>query len=377
MVTSRRGDRVNSARAVELKIKNFAHLEDVRLVLGDLTVLVGPHGAGKSLALQWLKVAIDGRQVVDALKAAGHRTEPSNVLIDLIFGTGMAPAWKDGATEVCLDRKPVSPRNISRIGSGQERLLFVPAQRSMLISDGWAYPFRRLNADTPAVARLFSQHLFDLFVGRNSSELFPDPGRLSREVVDRIDAAVFRGGKVGIKEDRHHVRRLRLVFGDVSLPFMAWTAGQREFAPLLFGLYQLLPSAQKRKREETGWVVIEEPEMGLQPQAITVVLWLILDLMQRGYRVVISTHSPHVLTMLWMVRQIKLNREGWRAACDGFNMSPSRQSQKVAEAALVKDYRAYLFHFNESGKVVSQDISEAATPHEALGESTLGLSYDT
>ena len=41
-----------------LAIKNFAHLSDVSIALGDLTVLVGEQGTGKSLVLQWLKTAL-------------------------------------------------------------------------------------------------------------------------------------------------------------------------------------------------------------------------------------------------------------------------------------------------------------------------------
>ena len=59
-----------STKPLKLTIRNFAHLEQVDLTLGDLTVLVGPQGAGKSLALQWLKVAMDGRQLVDAVTSA-------------------------------------------------------------------------------------------------------------------------------------------------------------------------------------------------------------------------------------------------------------------------------------------------------------------
>ncbi|MDW8364049.1 MAG: AAA family ATPase [Myxococcales bacterium] len=358
MATRTSGARAKSARPLQLTIKNFAHLEHVQLTLGDLTVLVGPQGAGKSLALQWLKVAMDGRQVVDALKASGHPTEPSDVLIDLIFGTGMAPAWKEGSTQVVLGNKTVIRSRIGRIGNGKEKLFFVPAHRSMLISDGWAAPFQKLNADTPVVARIFSQNLFERFSGKDAGTLFPVAKRLKKEIRDQIDAAVFHGGKVGIEDDQHHARRLRLVHGEMHLPFMTWTAGQREFTPLLLGLYHLLPSTQKRKREETEWVVIEEPEMGLHPQAITAVLLLVLDLLWRGYRVVISTHSPDVLTMLWMMRHLQLKGKDWRLVCEGFNVTASQQIQKVAEAALSKDYRAYFLHFNENGKVVSKDISE-------------------
>jgi AAA domain, putative AbiEii toxin, Type IV TA system len=341
---------------LSLSIKNFAHLADVRLDLGDLTVLVGPQGAGKSLALQWLKIAMDGRQLVDALAAAGHPTDRADVLIDLIFGNGMAPAWSS-KTEVTIGRKKIVPKTFGRIGNHEQKLFFVPAHRSMLISDGWAAQFQKLNADTPAVARMFSQNLFDRFSGKDAGTLFPVEKRLKQEIRAQIDAAVFHGGKVGIEEDSQHARRLRLVHGKMHLPFMTWTAGQREFTPLLLGLYHLLPSTTLRKRKETDWVVIEEPEMGLHPQAITAVMLLVLDLLWRGYRVVLSTHSPHVLTMLWMMRQLKAHHARWQLVCDAFGVQRPRQMKVVAESALAKDYRAHLLRFDSRGRVTSKEIS--------------------
>lgn len=346
------------SRLLDFSIREFAHIREVRLALGDLTVLVGPQGAGKSLALQWLKVGMDGRQLVRALESAGHVTNKANVLVDLIFGTGMGPAWRDGQTEVVLGRRKVSPKTLGRIGDGTEELFFVPAHRSMLISDGWAAPFQKLTADTPSVARVFSQNLFDRFSGKESETLFPVDKRLKKEIRDKIDDAVFHGGTVGVEEDAQHARRLRMVHGKMHLPFMTWTAGQREFTPLLLGLYHLLPSTQLRKRPETDWVVIEEPEMGLHPQAVTAVLLLVLDLLWRGYRVVLSTHSPHVLTMLWMKRLLQTHHARWQLVCDAFDVPRSQQMQRVAESALVKDYRAYSLDFDGRGRVVSVDISK-------------------
>jgi hypothetical protein len=113
-----------------------------------------------------------------------------------------------------------------------------------------------------------------------------------------------------------------------------------------------------RKREETDWVVLEEPEMGLHPQAITATMLLVLDLLWRGYRVVISTHSPHVLTMLWMMRQLKEHHARWQLVCEAFDVTTSQQMQRVAEASLAKDYRAHLLEFGGNGKVTSTEISE-------------------
>jgi energy-coupling factor transporter ATP-binding protein EcfA2 len=345
------------SKPVRLTIRNFAHLAEVDLTLGDLTVLVGPQAAGKSLALQWLKAAIDGRQIVETLKAAGHTTDRPDVLIDLIFGTGMAPAWREGETEVLLGGKKISSKGLGRVGDGTEHVFFVPAHRAMLISDGWAAPFQKLTPDTPAVARIFSQSLFDRFSGKDAAMLFPIGKRLKEEIREQIDSAVFHGGKVGIEEDRQHARRLRMVHGEMHLPFMTWTAGQREFTPLLLGLYHLLPSTRLRKRPETDWVVIEEPEMGLHPQAITAVMLLVLDLLWRGYRVVLSTHSPHVLTMLWMMRLLKDHSARWQLVCEAFDVPQSQQMQRVAKTALEKDYRAHLLEFGASGRVSSTEIS--------------------
>ena len=153
MTKRTRKARTEAPTTLSLSIKNFAHLANVHLNLGDLTVLVGPQGAGKSLALQWLKIAMDGRQLVEALAAAGHTIDRADVLIGLIFGTGMAPAW-GSKTEVMLGGRRIAPKMLRRVGNDEEKLFFVPAHRSMLISDGWAAPFQKLTSDTPAVARV-------------------------------------------------------------------------------------------------------------------------------------------------------------------------------------------------------------------------------
>lgn len=365
------GERTRPSKPVTLSISNFAHIRQATLLFGDLTVLVGPQAAGKSLALQWLKMAMDGRQVLEALRNAGHATDKPNAVMDLVFGTGMGRAWRDDS-KVKLDSRAISLNSLGRIGNGKEKLFFVPAHRSMLISDGWAAPFQKLGPDTPAVARLFSQNLFDRFSGRDAGTLFPVSKRLKREIREQIDAAVFHGGKVGIEEDSQHAHRLRLVHNEMHLPFMTWTAGQREFTPLLLALYHLLPSTQLRKRADTEWVVLEEPEMGLHPQAITAVLLLVLDLLWRGYRIVLSTHSPHVLTMVWMMQKLKAHGAVWQLVCDAFDVRASQQLQRVAEAALQKDYRVHLFEFDNDGRVSSKDISNLDPDAEDESEAGWG-----
>jgi hypothetical protein len=339
-----------------LSIRNFAQIAEADIELGDLTILVGAQGTGKSLALQWLKVAFDGRQIVNALRDAGQNVNKPDLLVDLVFGVGMGSAWDKQQTTVTLDSKPIKPANIGRIGAGKEKVFFIPAHRAMLISDGWAAPFQKLTAETPVVARLFSQNLFDRFSGRDGNELFPLDRVLKRQYRELIDDAVFHGGKVGVEEDAQHAKRLRLMHGKSQLPFMTWTAGQREFTPLLLGLYHLLPPRKIVKQPGIDYVVIEEPEMGLHPQAVTVIMLLVLDLLWRGYKVILSTHSPLVLTVGWMLRRLREMSARWQLVCDAFGVDKRAEIKKVAIDALTKTVRTHLLRFD--GKLVySKDVS--------------------
>ena len=75
-------------RTTSLDVKNFAQIDHAHVNFGDLTLLVGPQATGKSLLLQWLKVALDAGEVVAALREAGHDVSTAKNLVDLIFGEG-------------------------------------------------------------------------------------------------------------------------------------------------------------------------------------------------------------------------------------------------------------------------------------------------
>lgn len=347
--------RVSTTR---LDIENFAQISSASLVLGDLTVIVGAQGTGKSLALQWLKSALDGKQIITALNDAGQQTKKSDALIDLIFGVGMSAAW-NSQTSIKLDSKLITRESLAKRGNGGESVFFIPAHRASLISDGWASPFQKLTAEVPVVARLFSQNLFDLFSDRTDDALFPRKRVLKGQYRELIDAAVFHSGTVGLEEDSQHTKRLRLSHGESKLPFMTWTAGQREFTPLLLGLYHLLPARKLPKQPDIDWVIIEEPEMGLHPQAVTAFLLLVLDLIWRGYRVVLSTHSPVVLSMMWMLRVLREREARWQLVCEGFGVKTSQQLRPVAERILKKELslKTFVMEFGADGKVRSKDIS--------------------
>jgi hypothetical protein len=150
---------------------------------------------------------------------------------------------------------------------------------------------------------------------------------------------------------------------------MVWSAGQREFVPLLLGLYWLLPPASVSRRENVRWVVIEELEMGLHPKAIAVVLVLVLELLSRDYRVCLSTHSPHVLDLVWAMRTLRDQKADSRELLEILDVEATQTMRAMAEKVLEKNSRVYYFN-REKG--VSFDISSLDPGAEEAAESGWG-----
>ena len=130
--------------------------------------------------------------------------------------------------------------------------------------------------------------------------IFPQKRKLRKALRDLIDSSLFWGAE--LKKTIHGMKRkIVLQIDGNEIPFMVWSAGQREFVPLLPGFYWLMPSGKEPRRKGIKTVIIEEPEMGLHPRAIETVILLILDLIGRGYRVMISTHSVLFLDVLMAI----------------------------------------------------------------------------
>lgn len=339
-----------------LRVQNFAQIRDVEVQFGDLTILVGPQGSGKSLVLQLLKLAIDRDEISNALVDAGHSVNERREFLDVYFGQGMSGAWTDKTRVTYGGRQVKSSGRGGRTERRPGRLFYIPAHRALLLAEGWPAPFLKLAADTPTIARLFSQNLFTLFANPRDTELFPVARRLKEEYRSAIDDAVFHGGRVSLGKEGLR-KRLELRYQGTRLPFMTWTAGQREFTPLLLGLYHLLPARQVRKQPDIDWVVIEEPEMGLHPRAIAVVMLLVLDLLWRGYRVVVSTHAPLVLDVVFMLRTLAEHAADPSLLCDAFRVQSTHRIRPVMKAALGKDYRTFYLRFDAEARVESRDIS--------------------
>lgn len=356
-----------------LKIARFAHIENIDLELGDLTVLVGPQGSGKSLALQLFKLGHDKYEIVSALRDAAEVFDDPPRFLDLYLGRGMSNGLR-AHTAIEVNGKPVNIDRIARAHRSADtgRVFYIPAQRALLLVDGYPVPFKRLTSDTPTVARLFSEMLLKLVSARRDRIPFRAGRGLKIDYQLAIDDAVYHGGdfRIGEAGGRYD---LSLAFEDgTTLPFMVWTAGQREFTPLLFGLYHLLPPPPATKVKGIDWVVIEEPEMGLHPQALSVVLLLVLELLWRGYRVIISTHATLVLDVVFTLRTLaERTKRAPASLFEAFGVRQYAAMQRVLDAALGYTYKTFLLGF-EGKNVISKDISSLDPSSDDRAEAEWG-----
>ncbi len=332
-----------------LILRNIGQIKEANLSFGDLTVLVGPQASGKSIALQWLKLVLDTGLVQSQLSEYGldwGKDLPR--FLDLYLGEGMRSVWRDGDSEIRWNGDAWDPnRKAARRAPGKvESLFLIPAQRVLTLRDGWPRPFGDFAAGDPFAVRAFSEKLRLLMeqeLGAGDA-VFPKANRLKREYRKLLEEAVFKRFRLTIDTFRS---QKRLVLGQAQgvehLPYMVWSAGQREFVPLLLGLYWLLPPAKVSRRGDIEWVIIEEPEMGLHPRAITTLLLLVLELLHRGYRVCISTHSPQVLDLVWVLQNLGKPPAKPEALLRVFAAPKTAGLTEVASQALRKQCRVYYF----------------------------------
>ena len=292
-------------------IENFGLIKNVSINFGDLTLLVGPQASGKSIALETLKLAIDRDHIINTLDRynyiIGHNTDK---ILNVYFGEGMSDIWKDN-TRIEYDDISFLKKNLpKKADETDETLFYIPAQRIFSISDGRPKNFMELDSYSPYNLRSFSETL-RLFMQNGMGQadvLFPIKNRLKGFLRRSFDDSIFHNAKI-ITEERAGQKKMVLNVDNMSIPFMSWSAGQKEFMPLLLAFYCLSgPPSKVIKKEKYKSVVIEEPEMGLHPKAIISVILQILELIQAGgYKVIVSTHSPVFLEFAWGFNVLKAN----------------------------------------------------------------------
>ena len=356
-----------------LRASNIGPITEADVRFGDLTVLVGPQATGKSIFLQLLKLLVDRPAIHRTMKAFGIPAHDPKRFFDLYFGEGMSSIWSENSELIRgQEQTPTDLATYARAGSSRQpqRIFYIPAQRVMSLRDGMTRPFNDYRSGDPYVLRHFSQELHEVVQNEVGPDdvVFPRTQRLSKPLRQPIIDHIFGG--FGLRTDSSTFQR-RLVLQHESgapLPYLVWSAGQREFVPLLLGFYWLMPPSKVQRREGLEWVVIEEPEMGLHPDGIGAVLGLVLELRRRGYRICLSTHSPHVLDIVWALRLFQGSGGQTSDVLNLLGLSSVQRTRELAESALQSDLKT--FFFARDGEV--RDISDLDPGAEDIAEGGWG-----
>ena len=358
-----------------IELTSLGQIREADISFGDLTVFVGEQASGKSILLQLMKLILDAGDITQTLKKHGFdwHGELKNFL-SLYFGEGMDGIWDNASTQITVDGEAFElDKVLSQKGRKKtESLFLIPAQRVMTLKDGWPRAFTDYAIGDPYVVKQFSEQLrllMEAGLGSGERPIFPQEGRMNKTLRDAIGQSIF--GDAAIRLDRAGLRkRIVLDVAGSQLPFMVWSTGQREFTPLLLGLYWLMPSGKVGKKDNINWVVIEEPEIGLHPQAISALLIVFLELMRRGYKVIVSTHSAQILELVWAIQLIAKSKTAPARLRELLDLKANAYSYDLTETILEKKvFKTYYFS-RQDGVVNVKDIStlDAEDPDEAVSD---------
>lgn len=355
----------------KLSVKNFGPIGAANVSFGDLTILVGAQASGKSLFLQLMKLLLDKTYILNTLERYNYviNKNPDNILTNF-FGEGLADVWKENTT-ITTEQKSYKKNSLLGLsGTKEESLFYIPAQRILSIADGRPKNFMEFDVSTPYVLRAFSETLrlfFQNGMGKGRV-LFPIKNRLKGSLRNSFDQSIFHGGQVSIDE-RSGQKKMRMEIDGMNIPFMTWSAGQKEFMPLLMAFYCLSgPPSQIVKKENFKYIVLEEPEMGLHPQAIKAIILQVLELIQSGYKVIISTHSSVFLEFAWAFNLLKNNskKNRMKALLEIFELE-NGGGAITNNLKGIFDKTVHTFYFaRKDNKVHSLDISSLSAYDENI-----------
>lgn len=344
-------------------VKNFGPIHEVNVELGDLTVLVGAQASGKSLFLQMFKLIKDKNTILKSLENYGFVVNNNlENLLNRYLGEGLSKMLTDKSEFISNDETYIREKFESPAeGDPADEVFYIPAQRILSIADGRPKYFMEFSENDPFVLRKFSDTL-RLFVQSglgDSGKLYPLPNRLKSIIKRKYDKTIFHGGEI-VFDEKGGQRKIAMNVEDMHLPLMTWSAGQKEFMPLLMAFYCLSgPPQPVVNRSQYKYIILEEPEMGLHPLAIQAIILQMIEFIHNGHKVIVSTHSPMLLEFVWAYNCLKKIPEDKRvdALCELFDIQCSKNNRKFLNCIYGKDIKTYYFSRNAAGKVEAKDIS--------------------
>jgi len=335
-------------------VENLGPIAKADVTFGDLTILTGPQASGKTLFLETFTLKLDTKHIAyDFLKSnsIGHFDD----FLDYYYGDNMHNIIQENTSLTFNNDKMSKKQLLEEIrdeiniciqellpfkdGNVFPNILYIPAQRSSAVSEG-----RIKTSDdfinSPYVLVKFSQYLRNYVKGAQTEILN-----------DKIkDFDFLKAAKINMRRNAGSPR-LEMTVNSQTIPYMAWSTGQREFAPLLMALddFDLMHVIE--------YIVIEEPEIGLHPRAIIEFMFTVLKLMKNGVKVIISTHSSTPLDFVWAMNRLKHKGvKSFAALAEMFDFKI--KDKDFFDGLFEKEVKVYYFAPDpKTRKVHSKDIS--------------------
>lgn len=340
-----------------ITVNHLGPIDSGHINFGDLTLLVGPHATGKSILLQMIKLLADKGHIRRTTEQYGYIWGNSiETAIDRYFGEGMSGIISTD-TKLFVDEKPYPIVDLINTNEkAEETIFYIPAQRVVGLQNGWPRFFTDYEDSVPYVLRHFCETLrqyLESSTSQKNNTIFPQKDRLEKTIQNSYNNSIFHDGVITL--DRTVKKRFKLNIGNSSIPYMAWSAGQKEFMPLLLSFYWLCPPHDTSRKDGIKYVIIEEPEMGLHPQAIESVILQILDLLARDYKVIVSTHSPVLLEFAWVFKYLKEGKANGSLLSELFGI---KDGQKAIVDHILNSKSINTYYFDrKDNKVDIKDIS--------------------
>ncbi|OHD53787.1 MAG: hypothetical protein A2Y33_02730 [Spirochaetes bacterium GWF1_51_8] len=328
-------------------VENVGPIRKAEVEFGDFTVIVGQQATGKSIFLQLYKLVQDSGVIKKVLKDFGYSFQEWKDFLSIYFGEGMESVWKQNSS-VIYKNKAFDENSFKNSREGFQKNFYIPAQRVIAMENGWLKPFTTFESSYPYVMREFSEDIRFEMEQPGSSTIFPINNRINKDLRSVIDKNIFYSSSLLIDKIGNRKTVILKISEDTRISIGSWSTGQREFTPLLLGLFHLLPPSKVTQKDRIETVIIEEPEAGLHPAAIIDVILLLMELLKRGYQVILSTHSPTVLDIIWAINEIKKHKTPPQTFLNLFNVSKTQFLIDLASKCINKTFKVFYFHHEDS-----------------------------
>ena len=334
-------------------VENLGPIAKADVTFGDLTILTGPQASGKTLFLETFALNVNMMYIVyDFVES--NSIGSTDDFLDYYYGENMHNIIHINTQFSFNNRNNTKEQLFAEIENCFKEcekgfpfnfdvilpnVLYIPAQRSLALSEG-----RIKSSDdfvnSPYSLVKFSRYLQE-YVKKNQTEIL-------KEKIN--DFEFLSAARIDIRRNAGSPR-LEMTIDNQTIPYMAWSTGQRELAPLLMTVDYI------EKYGNKSYIIIEEPELGLHPRAIIEFMFTVLKLMKKGVKVIISTHSSTPLDFVWTMNRLKHKGvKSFAALAEMFDFKI--KDKDFFDGLFEKEVKVYYFAPDpKTRKVNSKDIS--------------------